>query len=85
MLRHCFLLLGLVSSMMLPAGGCRSCSSCHDYDPPVADCGSACGCHRAGSASGGYASEEYPPGEYGEFTVEPPMDEAVTEEPIGQP
>jgi hypothetical protein len=31
-------------------GGCRSCSSCHDYDGPVADCNN-CGCGRTGSAS----------------------------------
>jgi hypothetical protein len=33
------------------AGGCRSCSSCHDYDRPVANCNcDACGTHRSGSA-----------------------------------
>jgi len=85
MLRYSVLLIGTLAATTLSFGGCRSCSSCHDYDPPVADCGSACGCDRAGSASGGYASEEYAPGEYGEFAVEPPMDEPATEEPVGQP
>ena len=50
MLRHLLLSLVLGSSLTLAGGGCRSCSSCHDYDGPVADCGN-CGCGRTGSAS----------------------------------
>lgn len=43
--------------------GCRSCQSCHDYDPPVANCQCAgcdtCGGGRAGSVlSRGYAGGE---------------------------
>jgi hypothetical protein len=49
MLRHLLLSLVLGTSLALAGGGCRSCSSCHDYDGPVADCG--CGCGRTGSAS----------------------------------
>jgi hypothetical protein len=48
------LLVGLITLTSLAAGGCRSCSSCHDYDPPVAGCQcDACGTHRAGSACSG--------------------------------
>ena len=63
--RHWLLLIGLMASTTIANGGCRSCSSCHDYDPPVAnsDC-NACGCHRSGSASGGYADEGYATEEY---------------------
>jgi hypothetical protein len=51
MLRTCLLALSLIVATT-SAGGCRSCSTCHDYDPPVANCGCACcGTHRAGSAS----------------------------------
>jgi hypothetical protein len=50
MLRHLVLSLVLGTSLSLAGGGCRSCSSCHDYDGPVADCGN-CGCGRTGSAS----------------------------------
>lgn len=50
MLRHLWLSIVLGSSLTLAGGGCRSCSSCHDYDPPVAGC-NACGCGRAGSVS----------------------------------
>ena len=57
MLRHCFFLLGLMAATTLSGGGCRSCSDCHDYDPPVAGCdcgggqraGSVCGCGSCGS------------------------------------
>ena len=80
MLRNWLLLIGLLTAAMLSSGGCRSCSSCHDYDPPVAngEC-NACGCHRAGSASSGYASEGYTGEEYvtGEYVGEPPIDESV--------
>ncbi len=71
MSRHWLLLVGLLATLTVASGGCRSCSNCHDYDPPVAngDC-NACGCHRAGSASGGYQNEGYTTEEYG---VEPPM------------
>ena len=59
MLRYCLLLLSLVAATT-SAGGCRSCSTCHDYGPPVANCDChACGTHRAGSASGGYVEPGY--------------------------
>ena len=39
------------------AGGCRSCSNCHDYDPPVAACDChACGTQRAARAAAVAAS-----------------------------
>jgi hypothetical protein len=51
MLRSCLFVLGLVIATS-SSGGCRSCSKCHDYGPPVANCNcQACGQHRAGSAS----------------------------------
>ena len=57
MLRRLALLAILTAVVTLPAGGCRSCDSCHDYDGPVADCQcGSCGSGRAGSASGGYAA-----------------------------
>jgi hypothetical protein len=61
MRRILLLFATLALSTSLASTGCRSCSSCHDYSPPVADCGcSSCGTGRAGSASGGYiASGEY--------------------------
>jgi hypothetical protein len=78
MLRRCCLPLGLVAAMILSAGGCRSCSTPHDYDPPVANCQcNACGVHRAGSASGGYVEPGYPVEGYYETEGE------VVEEPSG--
>lgn len=50
MLRHLLLSIVLGFTLAAAGGGCRSCSSCHDYDSPVADCGT-CGCQRAGSVS----------------------------------
>ena len=49
MLRHILLSLVLGTTLSLAGGGCRSCSSCHDQDGPVAGCG--CGCGRTGSVS----------------------------------
>ena len=64
MVRPLVLLAGLAVGIALAAAGCQSCSSCHDYDAPVANCDcNACGTHRAGSNSG-YVSGEYAPGEY---------------------
>jgi hypothetical protein len=51
MLRHALLLAVLIAATMLPSGGCRSCSDCHDYDPPVANCDCPGGINRAGSNS----------------------------------
>jgi hypothetical protein len=52
-MRPLFFLATLISAATLFAGGCRSCSDCHDYDPPVANCEcNAYGTHRAGSACG---------------------------------
>src|SRR3989304_111525 len=50
MLRHLLLSVVLGTTLTLAGGGCRSCSSCHDYDGPVADCNN-CGCGGAGSVS----------------------------------
>jgi hypothetical protein len=57
MLRHWLVLAALVASSLFSANGCQSCSSCHDYDPPVANCnygpnGQQCGCN-GGCSSGG--------------------------------
>ena len=56
MFRPCLLLFGLTLSTLLFANGCQSCSSCHDYDPPVANCQcghcSQCGCSGGASACG---------------------------------
>jgi hypothetical protein len=53
MSRFAVLLAAIFSTITLAAGGCRSCSSCHDYDPPVANCNcDAHGTHRSGSACG---------------------------------
>jgi hypothetical protein len=47
----------LMAGATLASAGCRACSTCHDYDPPVADCDcGTCGGHRAGSAAGGYVT-----------------------------
>lgn len=51
-------------SLTLLAGaaqlGCRACGTCHDYDPPVANCQcNACGTGRSGSAIGGYSGMGY--------------------------
>ncbi len=51
MFRSCLLLFGLTLSTLLFANGCQSCSSCHDYDPPVPNC--HCGhCPQCGCNSG---------------------------------
>jgi hypothetical protein len=93
MLRRAISLIFAVAVMTIPFSGCRSCSSCHDYDPPVANCqGNACGCHRSGSVSGlgvvdgGFASEGYI--DEGTVTGEieaPPPNEAPIEQPAAQP
>ena len=90
---RCAILLIFAATMTMPFGGCRSCSSCHDYDPPVANGhGNACGCHRAGSVSGGYVDAGYPNEGYvddgymsGEYEVTTPADEAAIEQPPTQP
>lgn len=69
-------LLVLTAATTLSSLGCRSCSSCHDYDPPVAGCDcNSYGGNRAGSACGvasaDYVGEEYIEGETEEYTVEP--------------
>src|SRR5215203_1214425 len=52
MLRHSLLCAALMAITLLGANGCRSCSSCHDYDPPVANC--HCGhCPRCGYSADG--------------------------------
>jgi hypothetical protein len=65
MLRYTYVFTALIGLATLSAGGCRSCSSCHDYDPPVANChcgtcgapcngcGSSCGCSQCGCDRGG--------------------------------
>jgi hypothetical protein len=59
------ILICVVMAAGLSSMGCRSCSTCHDYDPPVANCGcNGCGCNRAGSAYCGCASGEQPAQDY---------------------
>jgi hypothetical protein len=83
MLQHAILVIFMAAATTITFGGCRSCSSCHDYDPPVANCDcNSCGCNRAGSASGGYESQGYASGEY---EVAPLMEESATEEPAQMP
>src|SRR6476469_723260 len=57
MSRFTFVLAAFVSLAGLSSGGCRSCSSCHDYDPPVAHCACGCtapsGCNGCGCNGGG--------------------------------
>ena len=57
MLRLCLFPALLIAGATLLSTGCRSCSTCHDYDPPVSccQCGTN-GCHRTGSAAGGYVN-----------------------------
>lgn len=38
MLRPSLLFGALLGLTLFAANGCQSCSSCHDYDPPVANC-----------------------------------------------
>jgi hypothetical protein len=70
MLRRIGQLAVLAAGMGISAVGCRSCDSCNDYAPPVANCDCGCGgCHRTGSASsayaqGGYASSQVVEGPY---------------------
>lgn len=85
MLRQCFLFLGLLAATTLSAGGCRSCSNCHDYGPPVANCQcGSCGCHRAGSASG-YEEGEYSPDPFEEGEGFAPGGELPAPEYYGEP
>jgi len=76
MLRRSLILAALVVTTFF-ANGCQSCSSCHDYDSPVANCEcghcpqcdcnggcSSCGCSGESSSSGGYMQ----PGEAVEAT-----------------
>lgn len=77
MLRTVFLLFALTAGTAFN-GGCRSCSDCHDYDAPVANCDcNACGTHRSGSVSSGYSQGSY----YEEGgSVEQPANGQPTEE-----
>ena len=77
MSRLWMVLLAVVAAASLSSTGCRSCSTCHDYDPPVANCDChACGCNRAGSAycncaSGEQPAEGYVEEEYAEPSATP--------------
>lgn len=58
------LALLLVTSPLAAQIGCRACGTCHDYDPPVANC-SCNACGEAGGRSGsvsthGYAQSDQP-------------------------
>lgn len=69
-------LLVLTAATTLSSLGCRSCSTCHDYDPPVAGCDcNTYGGNRAGSAccvsSAGYVDDEYVDGVAEDYGVEP--------------
>lgn len=78
MLRRCLLLSALVTATLLSAGGCRSCSDCHDYDPPVLGCdcggygqraGSVCGCDGCGGNSCGACGCGEMHGGYEDYSV----------------
>lgn len=59
MFRQFLFAVAIAAGATLASTGCRSCQSCHDYDPPVADC--QCGCgggQRTGSAGMGYVSSQ---------------------------
>ncbi|HEX2474166.1 MAG TPA: hypothetical protein VHK01_05445 [Lacipirellulaceae bacterium] len=91
MLRRVILLTFVAATISAANSGCRSCSSCHDYDPPVANC-DACGCNRAGSVSGGHVNAGYASDGYvddgtgsGQYETVPPADESAIEAPIEQP
>lgn len=74
MLRLFLLPALLFAGAVVSATGCRSCSTCHDYDPPVACCQcGACDGHRSGSAFAGYPNAEG-------FDYE---DKAVLQQPAG--
>ncbi len=82
MVRPFMLIAGLALGTVFTGSGCRSCSSCHDYDAPVANCDcNACGTRRAGSNSGGYVN-----GEYGEYVEEGQIIEGeASSAPIPEP
>jgi hypothetical protein len=91
MLRRAILLTFVAAAILSANSGCRSCSSCHDYDPPVANCG-ACGCNRAGSVSGGHVDAGYASDGYveagiptGQYEAAPSPDESAIEAPTEQP
>jgi hypothetical protein len=63
--RPLWILAALAATATFSAGGCRSCSNCHDYDPPVAACDChACGTERAGSGGGVHVGPGHPMGPY---------------------
>jgi hypothetical protein len=91
MLHRVILLCFVAAAISATTSGCRSCSSCHDYDPPVANC-EACGCNRAGSVSGGripagYANDGYVDdgSASGQDEAVTPADEPAIEAPTEQP
>jgi hypothetical protein len=85
-------LAALIASLTVPlTGGCRSCSNCHDYDPPVAncDCG-ACGTQRAGSVCSGCSGGSCGCGSCGcetggQYAEGPMMEGAVMEGQVVEP
>jgi hypothetical protein len=95
------LLAEIIAATTLASGGCRSCSSCHDYDPPVANCNcDAYGTHRAGSAggcaggscqgcnSGGYVDGAYSGDGYPadeSYSAEGTMTDEPMQNAVGQP
>jgi hypothetical protein len=93
MLRRCLILFVVVAITTLSSGGCRSCSDCHDYDPPVAGCdcggcgqraGSACACGSCGSGGcdsrGCDGSDGYHEGQPAPTEPEQPVVEPADEE-----
>jgi hypothetical protein len=88
MFRYTLALTGLIAALTVTsAGGCRSCSNCHDYDPPVANCDCcACGTQRAGSACcgcGGCGSCSCDDG--GQAVEGPPMQDSATKGQVVEP
>src|SRR5215467_12598982 len=56
MSRYYLFLAAIIGMVVASSGGCRGCSSCHDYDPPVANSPYACPCGCNGCGYGGCGS-----------------------------
>jgi len=95
MFRYTFACAGLIATLALTSGGgCRSCSNCHDYDPPCANCDcNACGTQRAGSVSCGCATCCYNegdeviegPGSQGDAIEAPAMEGPFIDDTLPEP
>src|SRR3954454_14684338 len=89
MSRYTFVLAALVSLAGFSSGGCRSCSSCHDYDPPVANCGcceSPCNCSQGSGSPCNCGGDHGANGDYEESSPAPANNPsgAYAKSPSGQ-